>query len=157
MTLAWALQNRVDGALKIGPDCDYTYAQGSAVGSGLESGETGFARDLSSEEVTALVFNYLQDLRLEVRAGGLSLPSGGQASSTQLEDERVSINLSETVQSSAGPNTRSLDGVVTGSRFQGSFSYDGSHSSVLNGQGVEEALSAAADLSCPVIWIEPTP
>jgi hypothetical protein len=144
MTLDWVLRNDAEANFQIGPDCEYSDVQGSAVSSGLEAGGgSGFARDLSREEVTALAAATLQGVTLQTRDGSLALASSTPVEASLLSEEQVSISFTDTSYSGTGPATRSLNGVVTGNQFQGRFSLDGVVSTVVNGQGVEEAVIAS--------------
>lgn len=151
VTLYWVLRNDAQESFTFGPDCAFEAARGTRIDSGLEAGD-GFAADLGREEVIQAAAAALQGDRFQVREGSVSLDTGTPVSTSILEEERVSLSYSETVHSGEAVSTHSLSGVVIENRFQGSFSLDVTRSEVVNGQGIEQSLTAAAELSCPIVW-----
>jgi hypothetical protein len=154
VTLYRALRNGSDAAFRLGEGCEVTFAQGNVVSSGLEtSGGSGFAEELSRDEVVEMVNGALQEDLFRVQAGSVSLESGIPVSTSFLGEDRVSISFAQQIGTGEGTTNRSLDGVVEGNRFQGSYHLDQNLSTVENGEGVEKAVTAAVELSCPVQWV----
>ena len=154
ITLYSALRNGSEAAFRLGEGCDYTFTQGNVVSSDLETGGgSGFAGEMTREQVIEVVNGSLQEELFWVQDGAVRLESGIPVSTSLLGDERVSMTFGEQIGTGEGTTNRSLEGVVEGNRFNGSYHLDQNISTVESGQGVESAVTAAADLSCPVQWV----
>jgi hypothetical protein len=154
VTLYRALRDGSEATFRLGEGCEVTFAQGNVVSSGLETGGgSGFAVEMSRDEVVEMVNGALREELFRVQDGSISLESGIPVSTSILGEGRVSISFGQQIGTGAGTTNRSLDGVVEGDRFQGSYHLDQNISTVENGQGVERAVTAAANLNCPVQWV----
>jgi len=154
VTLYSTLRDGSEAAFRLGEGCEYSFAQGNVVSSGLEAGGgSGFAEEMSRDEVIEMVNGALQEELFWVQDGSVSLESGIPVNTSILGEDRVSINFGQQIGTGEGTTNRSLDGVVEGNRVQGSYHVDQNISTVENGQGVERAVTAAAELNCPVQWV----
>ena len=154
-TLRRVLTERESAAFTFGENCDYTYAQGSALRSSPEPGlENGFASDLSRGDVIRLVSESMAGEVFTVKDGSIQLLSGTPVRSSLLAGDEVSIGFDEQSSTDVSTTSRSLDGVVEGNRFTGTFHFSENISEVVNGQGYEEATRLDAGLTCPLLWIE---
>jgi hypothetical protein len=153
-TLYSALRDRSEAAFRLGERCEYSSTQGNVVSSGLETGGgSGFAEELSRDEVIEMVNGALQEELYWVQDGSVRLESGIPVNTSLLGEDRVSMSFGQQIGTGEGTTNRSLDGVVEGDRFQGSYHVDQNISTVENGQGVEKAVTAAAEVSCPIQWV----
>jgi hypothetical protein len=147
------LRENGEASFRLGEGCEYTYTQGSIIDSTLESGE--FAREMGREQVVQAVTGSLQEDIYRVQDGEIHLDTGEPVRATLLEESQVSMSLRQQIETGEGPAVRSLEGVVDGSRLRGSFHLEQNISTVVNGQGIEKAITIAADLACPLQWRSP--
>jgi hypothetical protein len=154
ITLYSALRSGNEAAFRLGEGCDYTFTQGNVISSDLETGGgSGFTTEMSREQVIEAVDGSLREELFWVQDGTVHLESGIPVNTALLDENRVSVSFGQQIGTGEGTTNRSLDGVVEGNLFQGSYHMDQNISTVENGQGVERAVTVAADLRCPVQWI----
>jgi hypothetical protein len=153
LTLRRALEEELDAAFSLGEECTILEAGGSTVRSAPDSGDS-FSTDLPREEVFRVVIDAIRGKVFRVRSGSLTFDDGTPVRASLLPGDRVSIAFSEEDVTDISVVAQALEGVVTGNTFTGRFHYSEDLSSVVAGQGVEEATSLDASLTCPLQWTE---
>lgn len=151
--LAQLVESGGSAAFQLGTDCSFVTIDGNIVRSD-QQGSGEFTQQMPRKDAVFAVLDSVgSDLYL-VRKGEISLEDGTLVTANRMDEERVSIHFSQEQAVESGQETRSIDGVVNGDELHASYTFYRSLSAVIEGQGIEEATSIAADFSCPLIWVE---
>jgi hypothetical protein len=152
-TLRGILEDGGEAAFALGEDCEFTYAQGTAIRAGGSGEGDEFSTELSRPEVIAAVAAALQEELFQVRDGGVALGSGAPVRTSFLTGEAVSLGFDEESASDISVVSRSLEAVAEGNTLTGAYHASESISTVVDGQGIEESITLDADFTCPIRWI----
>jgi hypothetical protein len=149
LSLPQALAGTSPAAFALGQGCSFPYTSGSLVSS---RGEVRSA-DLSREQVIEIFEARFEGEVFEVQRGEIELQSGVPVQVSRLAGDSYYLSLVDEQREEGQVTTTSLEGVVEADVFSGSFYLGRTESSVIQGQGIEDSLTATADLRCPLIWV----
>jgi hypothetical protein len=150
-----ALVYNFEGEFTVKEGCTFNYVSGSIVTSqGLPGQERAFAGELQPQQVIVHVQDFLNRETFVVSQGKVSLTSGVAVATSVLDQEQVYLSLVKEETAGEITGTASLEGLVQGGVFLAQYTGFYTLSTVVEGQGVQEAVSVIAGLSCPVNWTE---
>jgi hypothetical protein len=153
LTLRRAIEEDLDVAFSLSEECTIYEAGGSTVRSSPDSGDS-FSADVPLEEVARVVIDATRGKVFRLRSGNITFDDGIPVRTSLLPGGQVSIAFSKEETTDISIVAQALEGVVAGNTFTGNYHYSEDISSVVAGQGVEEATNMDASLTCPVQWIE---
>jgi hypothetical protein len=148
-SLPAALRSGSDSIFLIGA-CTFPHASGSQVSS---RGETR-AADLTPEQVIDHFYAYFEDEYFQVSRGGITTHSGVPVQVSELTPDSFYLSLIDEERTNSSISSTNVEGVVRENVWTGSYYSSFSQSTVISGQGIEEALTITADFSCPLAWQE---
>jgi hypothetical protein len=148
-SLPAALRSGSDSIFLLGA-CTFPHTGGSQVSS---RGETR-ASDLTSEQVIDHFYAYFEEEYFQVSRGEITTHSGIPVQVSELTPDSFYLSLIDEERTSTSTSSTSVEGVVHDNVWTGSYYASYSQSTVISGQGIEEALTITADFSCPLVWQE---
>jgi hypothetical protein len=147
-----ALNSRSPSTFRVGSGCSFSYTDGSLVDS-RRAGDA-FASSLSRQEVIEYVLDFLNQEDFVVRDGAITLRSGEPVTISRYGPGHYYLSLLDEQRAGDAIETTRVEGVVQENIWTGSYYTSQTLSTVVDGQGIEQALTIQAEFACPLQWIE---